>query len=114
MNLTLLGESARPGSAFEVCAIQEIPLPQSYSGRLPLVYNPSGPWKFASFSLPWQASTGGVGILHLSLIFSCWGCTASRRVYISSDEESTESKALTSRAREKQIIREETLCLLSP
>lgn len=113
-----MGESARPGSAFELRAIQEIPLPQSYSGRLPLVYNPSGPLKFASFSLPWQASTGRVGILHLSLIFSCWGCVASRRVYTSSDEESTESEALTTRVsyltRKRVYKREAALCLLSP
>lgn len=63
-----MGESARPGPAFRLLAIQEMPLPLSYNVRLPLVYNPSGPLKFASVSLPWQAWTGWVGVLHLSLI----------------------------------------------
>lgn len=57
MNLTLkMGESARPaGSDFRLLAIQEMPLPLSYSVRLPLVYNASGPLKFASVSLLRQA-----------------------------------------------------------
>lgn len=50
-----MGEPVRPGPEFRLLAIQEMPLPLSYSVRLPLVYNPSGPLKFASVSLQWQA-----------------------------------------------------------